>query len=803
MRELTPSELRWCCAPSEFPFRTTARVRPLKGIFGQDLAAQALVTGIQIRKHGYNVFVAGPTSSGRRAMIRECLRRALPPLPPPCDRVYVNHFAAPYRPRLLEFPPGRGADFVAALDALVNEVKKRVALLAQETSPRSAFVVLRDRFERRRSRVRDAFEKHAKQDGFVLGQVRTHEGVRPDLFFLHGQKPMALAELEELTIKGEFSEAQFSEIGRVYEHRMKDFGTAMAKLTQIDQEYAQEMARLERTRIDRAMQTWFTDMGRRFPQAGVAEHLRQLRGAMLDRLSLFRPRPNEPPENEDRDRFREFRGNLLTSGVTVKQPPVIFENMPTFSNLFGFVERPGGEDGGGMSDFLDIRPGSILEADRGFLVLTISDVLQSPALWTALKTMLRTGTLQIQEPEGPPNPAPALKPDPVPVDVKVILVGEPYVFDMLWDMDPEFRHNFKIRVDLQPDFPLTRRLLRDKVPACLARLCAQDHLLALDRQAVAAVVEHGVRMAGRRDKFTASLGKIADLLREADWCARAARARVIKVDHIHCAARQSIQRVNLSERRFNEAIINGTIKIQTHGKAVGQINGLAVYDVDDYTFGKPSRITVETAVGRAGIINIEREAGMSGGSHDKGVHILTGYLRARFAQNRPLSLTASICFEQSYAGIEGDSASSSEIYALLSSLALVPIRQDIAVTGSVNQKGEIQSIGNVNEKIEGFFDVVRSMRPTGREGVIIPESNVKDLMLRDDVVLAVRRGCFHIWAIETVEEGIEILTGLKAGVRNASGAWPRGSVFHRVDQHLEALARGLMKYEAHNGSTQP
>ncbi len=794
MRKLTPKDLRWRCPVAEFEFKTTASVRPMRGILGQDLAFEALRTGIEMRKPGYNIYVAGPNASGRRAMIRECLRRFTPKLPPPRDRVYVNNFDAPYRPRLLEFAPGKGGEFCDALDDIVATMRKEVLKFAQAAAPRSRIAALRDSFEKQRNRVRSAFERDIKRQGFVLGQLRTNEGVRPDLFFLHDKKPTPIGELEELVHGGKFSAERFARIGRTYESKMKEFGTAMAKLTALDQEYAQQLLKLERDKLACVIAPDFLDMEKEFPDRKVVDYLRRLKAALIDKINVFRPRPQEGPDSDERDRYREFRGNCVASGASIKRPPVVFENTPSFSNLFGFIERPGADDGG-LSDFLDIRPGSILEADRGFLVVSVADILQSPPLWTAFRTVLRTGQLAVQEPEGPPNPGPMLKPEPIPIDVKVILVGEQCVFDMLYDVDPEFRHNFKLRVELESDLPLTPVLLRKGLPACVAQVCAQESLLPLGRDAVGLVAEHGVRMAGRRDKFTASFGTIADLLREADYLARSRRRKLIRAEHIKEAERRAVLRVNFFERRLSEAIADGTIMIPTRGVAVGQINGLAVYDIGDYTFGKPSKITAQVAVGRAGIINIERESGMSGATHDKGVHILSGYLRGLFARTRPLSLTASICFEQSYAGIEGDSASTSEIYALLSSIAEVPLRQDIAVTGSVNQKGEVQSIGNVNEKIEGFFDVVRAASPTGEEGVIIPESNVADLMVNDEVLAAVKAGRFHIWAIETVEEGLEILTGLKAGTRGEDGAWTPDSVFDRADRHLEALVRGLSRYD--------
>ncbi len=800
MRELKAEKLRWQCAPTTFDFRTTAAVKPLRGVMGQDAAFKALRTGLEIRKPGYNVFVSGPETSGRMTLIRECLKRNLPSLPPAKDRVYVNNFHAPFRPTLLELPPGRGEAFCAVLDDLIKDVREHVAQFAQEESPRSRLTSLRNRFERRRNRIRNAFEQRAKRDGFVVGQVRTHDGgVRPDLLYVFENRPVSMTELDDLVMAGKMPTSTMAKIGRIYETRLTEFNRALAQITAIDQEFARELAALEQRRIGQWLRTMPAAIAKAFPYPGVAEYMAQLKEGIINRLHLFRQRPHDGnPETEERDRFREFRGNLLFSRPENRKPPVVIEKHPSFSNLFGFIERPSGEDGTGYSDFMDVRPGSILEADQGFLILNFSDVLQSPQLWIALKNVLKHGVLAIQEPEAPSNPGSGPKPEPIPVDVKVILVGEPYIFDIIYDVDPDFRNTFKVRVDLEPEIPLTQSILKRKFPAFLARVCKKEKLLPLNRQAVAVAAEYGVRLGGRSDKLTASLGKLADLIREADWCARAQGNRVVKAQDVETAIEQSVARVNAAERRLDEAIVTGSILIQTTGKRVGQINGLAVYDLGDYSFGRPSRITVETSVGRRGIINIERESGMSGGSHDKGVHILTGYLRSRFAQKRPLSLTASVCFEQSYSAIDGDSASSTEVYAILSSLSGLPIRQDVAVTGSVNQKGEIQAIGNVNEKIEGFYEVVQSGRATGKEGVIIPARNLPDLMLRNEVVQAVKKGRFHIWPVRTVEEGIEILTGVKAGRRRANGSWSPNSVFDRVDRRLEELARGLKNYQSNS-----
>jgi lon-related putative ATP-dependent protease len=477
--------------------------------------------------------------------------------------------------------------------------------------------------------------------------------------------------------------------------------------------------------------------------------------------------------------------------------PVVVEKVPQFANLFGWIGRRPLGDQAPVPHFTEIRGGSFLAAEGGVLIVNAADFYAVPGSWSTLKTCLKYGTLQIEDsdPAGAQRPG-GMKPEPIPARVKVVMLGDFSLYDHLYDTDPDFRDIFKVRVDFDSELPLTSRVLRKQYPALISRTCEENNLRPLTAQGVARVLEYGVRKAGRKSKITLQSWVIADLLREADYWAERARRRFITGVDVGLAVKENIRRLNLVETKIAEMISEGTILITTSGRRVGQVNGLAIYDMGDYLFGKPSRITAETSYGHGGIINIERESGFSGRSHDKGVQILAGFLRSRFAQNRPLNLTASVCFEQSYSGIDGDSASATEIYAILSSLAALPIRQDIAVTGSMNQKGDIQPIGGVNEKVEGFYDCVRAGRFTGREGVIIPRKNVNDLMLRQDVVQAVKRGEYHVYAINTVEEGLEILTEVAAGRRRSGGSYTPGSAFAMVDQRLEEIASGLKQYHA-------
>jgi predicted ATP-dependent protease len=493
----------------------------------------------------------------------------------------------------------------------------------------------------------------------------------------------------------------------------------------------------------------------------------------------------------------DYEVNFLGRHGGRRRSNVIVDKNPTHANLFGWIGRRTMADQTTMPHFTEISRGAYLEADGGVLILDANDIYGAPGVWTTLKSCLKYGALEIQDgdPSAPARTA-VIKPEPIMTRVKVVLLGDYDLYEYLFDIDPDFAEVFKIRVDFEPDMDLNQEVLRRVFPRFVTGICAQERLRPVSAGGLARLVEYCVRRAGRKRKITAESWVVEDVLREADYWAGAARRRTIGAKEVDQSISEAINRVNLLEKKIEEMILDGTILISTTGACVGQVNGLAIYDMGDYSFGKPSRITAETSVGEGGIINIERESGLSGKSHDKGVQILAGYLRSCFAQNRPLSLTASVCFEQSYSGIDGDSASATEIFALLSSLSGLPIRQDIAVTGSVSQKGDVQPIGGVNEKIEGYYDCIQAGRPTGTEGVLIPRKNLGDLMLREDVVAAIQRGTFHLFAIDTVSEGIEVLTGVPAGRRRKDGRYPSKTVFDRVDRRLEELASDLKRYDA-------
>ncbi len=496
------------------------------------------------------------------------------------------------------------------------------------------------------------------------------------------------------------------------------------------------------------------------------------------------------------DTFPEFQVNVLVDNSETKGAPVIIETSPTYRNLFGTIERNIDRLGGlWRTDFTKIKSGSFLRANGGYLVLNALDVFIEPGVWVALKRTLRNRTLEMQS----FDPfylfaSSALKPEPIEVKVKVVMIGDAYLYYTLYAVDEDFKKIFKIKADF--DTVMDKKAETLLQYASFIRKISQDEkLLPFDRSGVAAVIEYGVRLAGRQKKLSTEFHRITDILREASYWAKKEGRNQVTEKHVDQAISEKVYRLKMMEDKIQEMIDEGLILIDAEGAKVGQVNGLSIFDTGEYSFGRPTRITAKTSLGKAGIINIEREADLSGRTHNKGVLILAGYLRGKYAQEKPLTLTASLAFEQSYSGVDGDSASSSEVYAILSSLANVPLRQDIAVTGSINQHGEIQPIGGVNQKIEGFFDVCRSRGLTGSQGVIIPYQNVDDLMLRKEAVEEVKVGKFHIYPIKTIDEGIEILTGLPAGERRADGSYPEGTVNYLVDEKLKELALKIREFE--------
>ncbi|HKI12829.1 MAG TPA: AAA family ATPase [Candidatus Acidoferrum sp.] len=805
--ELTPDKLRWRCELARVPFETTAQAQKREGFVGQERALRALKMGVELSAPGYNVFVCGLAGTSRGGTIAQMIEDLHPATKPSLDKCYVNNFKIPDRPRLLSLPRGSANVFKKDMQAGVDFLRRRIPQVFEGEPFQRQKGRIVERFSVREKELMDDFTRRIARDQFALGHMQVGAVALPEIFpVLEGQM-VPIEDVSKLVHEGKLETGVAEEIERKYEQFRQEFTVVYRKTLTLSRELASELSYLEQEAASVLVDGVIEELKEKYPGAGVSEYLEEVRHHLLDNLGPFKEREGEEDQTGDqpevlqkmpgpeRDPFRVYGVNVILSHNSESDSPVIFETTPTYANLFGTIQRAYDARGGWTSDFMDLRGGSLLRADGGFLIMYSIEALSETGVWRALKRTLNHTRLEIQPLEVfYPFATTALKPEPVELNVKVILIGDRDLYELLYEYEEDFRKIFKVRVEFDEEMPLSDGVI-EEYAGRLRGLSEKENLFPFDRGAFAAILEYGVRKAGRRNKVTARFVDIADLAREAHYTAAEAGENVVRAAHVRAAIASKMERHNLIETRIREMIEEGTLLVDLTGTCVGQVNGLSVMEIGGYAFGKPVRITASAALGKAGLINIEREANLSGSFHDKGVHIIAGYLRSCFAKDKPLSLAASICFEQSYSGVDGDSASSTEIYALLSALSELPLRQDIAVTGSMNQHGDIQAIGGVNEKIEGFFDTCRIEGLTGTQGVMIPAANVEDLMLREDVLEAVKGGKFHIWPIGRVEQGVELLTGIRAGQRNGGGGFEKGTVFARVDERLREMAKTMKEFE--------
>ena len=805
--ELPPGKLRWHCDPARLPFETTAQAELREGFIGQERALRALKMGVELTAPGYNVFVCGLAGTSRGGTIAHMIREVHPEGKPSLDRCYVNNFKFPDRPRLLTLPQGQADAFKKDVQAGIDFLRRRIPQVFEGEPFQRQKARIVERFTVREKELMDDFTRRIARDQFALGHMQVGAVALPEIFpVLEGQM-VPIEDIAKMVHEGKLDAAMAEGIERKYEQFRQEFTLVYRKTLTLSRELASELSYLEQEAASVLVDGIIGELKEKYPGNGVVDYVEEVRHHVLDNLEPFKEREGEEEENGEagdgssrtpgleRDPFRMYGVNVILAHNDDSESPVIFETTPTHANLFGTIQRAYDTRGGWTSDFMDLRGGSLLRADGGFLIMYAVEALTETGVWRALKRTLNHNRLEIQPLEMFfPFGGSALKPEPVDLNVKVILIGDREMYEMLYEYEEDFRKIFKVRVEFDEEMPMSDGVIAEYAGR-LRALSEQEGLLPFDRGAFAAILEYGVRRAGRRNKVTARFVDIADLAREASYAARGAGQAQVRAAHVRGAFELKVERHNLIETRIREMIDEGTLLIDVSGARAGQVNGLSVLEIGGYSFGKPVRITATAALGKAGLINIEREANLSGRFHDKGMQIISGYIRNRFAQDKPLSLAASICFEQSYSGVDGDSASITEIYALLSALSGLPLRQDLAVTGSVNQQGDVQAIGGVNEKIEGFFDVCRIKGLTGTQGVIIPIENVEDLMLREDVLEAVGAGRFHVYPVAKVEEGLEILSGVTAGKMNGDGSFEAGSVFALVNDRLTKMAQTLKEFE--------
>jgi predicted ATP-dependent protease len=805
--ELAAAQLRWRCELSRIPFETTAQAPRREGFVGQERALRALKMGVELSAPGYNVFVCGLAGTSRGGTIAHMIEQLHPETKPSLDRCYVNNFKIPDRPRLLSLPRGSANVFKKDMQAGIDFLRRRIPQVFEGEPFQRQKGRIVERFSVREKELMDDFTRRIAREQFALGHMQVGAVALPEIFpVLEGQM-VPIEDISKMVHEGKLETVVAEDIERKYEQFRSEFTVVYRKTLTLSRELASELSYLEQEAASVLVDGVIEELKEKYPGTGVSEYLEEVRHHLLDNLAPFKERegeeeqPQESPESllkqpgPERDPFRVYGVNVILAHNSEDTSPVIFETTPTHANLFGTIQRAYDARGGWTSDFMDLRGGSLLRADGGFLIMYSVEALSEPGVWRALKRTLNHNRLEIQPLEMfYPFTSTALKPEPVDINVKVILIGDRDLYELLYEYEEDFRKIFKVRVEFDEEMPLSDIVI-EEYAGRLRALSEKENLFPFDRGAFAAILEYGVRRAGRRNKVTARFVDIADLAREAHYASAAAGENVVRAAHVRAAIASKIERHNLIETRIREMVEEGTLLVDMHGSCVGQVNGLSVLEIGGYSFGKPVRITASAALGKSGLINIERESNLSGRFHDKGVHIIAGYLRSIFAKDKPLSLAASICFEQSYSGVDGDSASSTEIYALLSALSDLPLRQDLAVTGSMNQRGDIQAIGGVNEKIEGFFDTCRIYGLTGTQGVLIPAANVEDLMLREDVLDAVAAGNFHIWPASRVEQGIELLTGVPAGQRNGELGFELGTVFAKVDERLREMARTMKEFE--------
>jgi lon-related putative ATP-dependent protease len=792
--------LRWRLDPATLPFETTENLEPLKDILGQDRGVEAFKFGMGIDKQGYNVFVTGTANTGRLATVKKLLEDiSKEDGRVPDDLCYVNNFKTPEAPILLRLKAGMGLRFKKDVRDFVEALKKEVPQLFESQDYLNRKKEIMQEYERKGKSFFKDLDKKVREEGFALVDIQMGQIKRPEVMPLVDGNPVHIDQLEGMVEKGRFPKDEFEVLKEKQTKLREEIDQIFLELRDLQKGVQENIEKMDKLMFMKVATEIAAPLKAKHPGEQIEKYIGDMLEEMTDNLQIFASQaqqavPGMPFLLPEGDQFHPYQVNLLVDNGDQKGPPLLVETHPTYRNLFGSIERTVDRSGLWRTDFSKIKAGSLIKANGGYLVLNLLDAIIEPGVWPALKRALKTKQMQIET----YDPfylftTTGLRPEPIDMDTKVAVIADAYLYQLLLFYDEDVKKIFKVRADFDTSMDKDEKSIR-QFAEFIRRKTDEDKLKPFDRSGAAALVEQAVRMAGRQEKISTSFPIITDLIREADYWANEDHSSVVQEKHVDKAIERRIYRSNLIEEHIQEMIDRGTLMIDTDGGVVGQVNGLAVYSLGDYMFGKPSRITATTSMGRAGIINIEREADLSGSTHNKGMLILAGYLRKKYAQDKPLTMSASIAFEQSYSGVDGDSASSTEIYALLSSLSEAPIKQSIAVTGSVNQKGEVQAIGGVNQKIEGFFDCCRKKELTGMQGVMIPESNVKDLMLRKDVVEAVKNGQFHIYAVKTIDEGIEILTGKDAGELGADGLYPEGTINGLVNEKLKALAEGLKKF---------
>jgi len=790
-RELTYKECRNFCQDVQFKCKSTEELSPLTAIIGQERAARALQFGLRIQDKGFNIFVSGMPGTGRKTAIVNYIEELAKTRQVPYDWCYVNNFHDSSQPNAIPLPPGLGITlkhemekFVSGLGQTLREAFESNEYVQRRTSTLKGI-------QKERSDFIDTMNKLAADAGFQIVQSPIGLMLAP---VVSGQT-LNEEQISQLPLKAQ------KEIEQKREALQGEMQKSLIGLRDIDRKAEEVVLKLNREIAAFVLQPRLLGLREKFKdQEEVLDFIKHVEENILDNVPAIMQAemPQQPgpmgipmPGNDPK---RNYVVNLIVDNSKLKGAPVEIESNASYYRLFGASEKEA-RFGALFTDYTMIRAGVAHKANGGFLVLPVEGLFTDPLAWPALKQTLSNEKLEIEEPAARMGymVTKSLRPEPIPFHAKVILLGDPYAYDVLYSMDKDFRELFKVKAEFDTTMERTKENV-DKYAAFVCTLCQKENLLHVDSSGLAAVIEYSSRMVENQNKLATLFAEVSNVIREANFYAQEAGDQNISRKHVNQALEERVYRSNLVQKKIQEAMAKQIILIQTEGESVGQVNGLSVMGVGDYAFGMPSRITASVGVGKEGIVNIEREIQMSGPSHSKGVLILGGYLNDTFARERPLSLTAKLTFEQSYSGVDGDSASSTELYSLLSALSGKPINQSVAVTGSVNQKGEVQAIGGVNYKIEGFFEVCKLFGLNGKQGVMIPRSNEQNLMLKDEVLDAIKEGKFHVWSVASIDEGIELLTGIKAGARKKEGSFEAGTINALAQARLDQMAEKVKEF---------
>ena len=776
---LTPEQLCKKSTPASLGFQTTDDIETLQKVIGQPRAFKALELGSEVTGKGFNIFVMGAPDSGRTTLSQDYLERKAASEPTPDDWCYVTNFKDARNPKALKLPAGQSIGLKENIKNLIDQALQVI----QETFSSELYEKERQALtEELYQSQEDEFEKlnkRVKENNFLLSQTQTGFMLIPASA---EKKPLDRETIEKL------SDAEQKKLAEAQQELEIAAQKTIAKINDIGLQIQEKIKEFDKTTATFALNPIFQNINSKYTELEqVLNHLNALQEDIIKNAEKFRVQ--DEGKKESRDWLIKYEVNILVNNADLDGAPVILESHPSYHNLIGHIEHRF-IMGAAHTDFTLIRAGALHRANGGYLLIPARDVFLNPYAWEGLKRALRNAQVRILElnsQAGVPSSV-SLEPETIPLNTKVVLFGTPLLYHMLRENDEDFAKLFKIRAEFASVMERTPQNERDY--ALYVKSVVEDNnLLPFDNTAVARLIEHSARLAGNQNKLTAQLGKITNVIQEAAYWAKKEKQELVTAQSVNRAIKESIYRNNLAEEHSRELISQGTIMIDVEGSTIGQVNALSVLSLGEFAFGTPTRLTASARPGDAGIINIEREADLSGPIHTKGVLILSGFLRERYAQEKPLNLTASLTFEQSYGGVDGDSASAAELYALLSSLGNIPIRQDKAITGSIDQHGNIQAVGGLNEKIEGFFRVCQEKGLTGEHGVLIPAANVRHLMLNEEVLTAVEEGKFHVWSLKTFDDGIPILTGLEAGQRDENGDYPPNTFNHKIQEALANYAK--------------